>query len=190
MFASIANISIPAHINLVATPLPNSVALRVPSTNVSPTISSAQIDNNASGNSNFIPQKTTASSLAIPLQTSSAFSAQNYVLSGTSGGAVQAGFLAQLASGDSSPEVDKIFVQYEKLVKYSTVKYKPSDAGKPEDAASSFSSVSQKTSTNPSTDKEIAKNTKQPITEQQPAPELVNSAKAAYKEAATRNQNI
>jgi hypothetical protein len=173
MFAPIANSPIPAHINLVATPLPNTLALRVPSTDVAPSPSSAQIDNNASANSGFISEKISVAPLPIPLQTSAGLSAQNYVLAQTNGGAVQAEFLAQLASGDASPEVDKIFAQYEKLVKYGTVKYKPSDAGKPE---------------NP----EIKVVQSEPkLAPQAPYKEVADVAKVnAYKEAVARNADI
>jgi len=195
MFTPIANAPIPAHINLVATPLPNTLALRVPNNNVAPSPSSAQIDNNASANSGFILEKISIAPLPIPLQSVGGFSAQNYVLTQTSGGAVQAEFLAQLAGGDASPEVDKIFAQYEKLVKYGAVKYKPSDAGKPENPESIFNAALQNPVPEqvlaPSQNKEIAVAPPEPkIVPQVPYKEIVDVAKVnVYKEAVARNSN-
>lgn len=142
MFNPIANIPLPsATPTLVATALPNSSALRVPYYNVAPSVSSAQLDNNASANRDFIakthmPQPPASSGAEkFPLNetaTSISFSP-----------GAQTAFLAQLASGDISAEVHGIFVQYEKLLSYANVKYKPSNAGKPEDNINLFSSLLQ-----------------------------------------------
>jgi|GEM_PF-5872028 len=132
----------PIQQSLVATQIPNSIALRVPPDNVSPSVSSAQLDNNASGNNMVSSLKSISPSLQIPVQVASA-SIDSSFAGGSSSvlSAGQAGFLAQLASGEVSPVVHGIFVQYEKLMSYGTVKYKPSDAGKPTAPASLFSAI-------------------------------------------------
>lgn len=131
MFSPISYNSTPTTINLVATALPNTLALRVPSTNVAPSVSSAQIDNNASAKTTFVSEKKSLNSLAVAIKKPDDFEVQNSLVNQAKAGIGQAAFFAQLANSDSSPEVNKFFAQYEKLVKYQSVKYKPSDAGKP-----------------------------------------------------------
>ncbi len=145
MFASIGNtVNIPTSPTLVATTLPNSIALRVPSDNIAPSVSRPQLDNNASGNRNSLP-KTEA-----PLSFVNANSAiENFSISSLPANSAsytanaQTSFLAQLAGGDISPEVRGIFVQYDKLVSFANVKYKPSNAGKPVDPIGIFKTLLQ-----------------------------------------------
>jgi hypothetical protein len=144
MFSSIVNIPLPsATPTLVATTLPNSSALRVPYDNVAPSVSSAQLDNNASANRNFT---TKTNILPQPLPSNGTEEKFSFNQAGNSiyfSPGAQTAFLAQLASGDISAEVHGIFVQYEKLVSYANVKYKPSNAGKPADNAGLFSTLLQ-----------------------------------------------
>lgn len=136
----------PASPTLVATPLPNSVALRVPYGNVSPSVSNSQIDNNASGNRNSLPKNIIHPPISANTPT------ENFSLSTISNPATftansQTAFFAQLASGDISPETYGIFAQYEKLLSYANVKYKPSNAGKPVEPVSLFSTILQQEKT-------------------------------------------
>lgn len=132
------NAALPQPLTLVATPLPNSNALRVPYDNVAPSVSNAQLDNNASSNRNYLPK--TESSQTAPLTTSSNenFSLAALANSTSFSASAQTTFLAQLASGDFSPEARSLFAQYDKLVSYANVKYKPSNAGKPTEPVSLF----------------------------------------------------
>lgn len=124
-------IAVPPAPTLVATPLPGTIAARVPYDNVVPSVSNARVDNNASGNRNPLPK---AELQAAAVQTASAEETFSLPASTPSQGlntSTQTAFLAQLTSQDASPAARVILVQYEKLVSYGTVKYKPSDAGKP-----------------------------------------------------------
>ena len=131
MFAPIANIPAPAQVNLVATPLPDSVALRVPSTNVSPSASSTKVENNASNNHVIFLEKGSVAPLPIPLRTSGGGAGGQGAVLPSAASLVPSEFLAQLVSSDGSEITDNILAQYEKLVRYGAVKYKPSNAGKP-----------------------------------------------------------
>lgn len=144
MFASIGNtINFSTSPTLVATTLPNSIALRVPYDNVAPSVSSAQLDNNASGNSISLA-KIDNPQLPVPLNvTPEKFSLNTNTNSASFTANAQTAFLTQLASRDISPEVYGIFVQYEKLLSYANVKYKPSNAGKPVDPVGLFSTLLQ-----------------------------------------------
>ncbi len=142
MFAYTGNtINLPAVTTLVATPLPNSIALRAPYDSVSPSVSSAQLDNNASGNRNPLP-KDNAQQNVIVNSASENFSAiAASTNSPTYTANAQTSFLAQLAGGDISSEVRGLFAQYDKMVSFSNVKYKPSNAGKPVDPVSVFKTL-------------------------------------------------
>lgn len=144
MFAYLGNtINIPATTTLVATPLPNSIALRAPYDNVSPSVSSSQLDNNARGNRNSLP-KENASQTVIVNSSAENFSASSSQTNSTSYTAnAQTSFLTQLAAGDISAEVRGLFAQYDKLVSYANVKYKPSNAGKPVDPIAIFKTLLQ-----------------------------------------------
>ncbi len=144
MFATIGTIvNIPTSPTLVATALPNSNALRPPYDNVTPSISSAKLDDNASGNRILLlKNENTQQSLPANIQAEKFVLAQS--ANSTSFAAdAQTAFLTQLAGGDISPEVYGIFVQYDKLVSYANVKYKPSNAGKPIEPVTLFSTLIQ-----------------------------------------------
>lgn len=136
------NVNIPMPVTLIATALPGSLALRVPYDNVSPSVSSSQLDNNASSNNNYLP---TAN---VPPNAAGDYSpeitaVQLQLKQSTYNTTAQTGFLAQLAAGEISPEVRGLFAQYDKLVSYANVKYKPSNAGKPSEPVSMFKTLLQ-----------------------------------------------
>lgn len=144
MFAYLGNtINIPATTTLVATPLPNSIALRPPYDNVSPSVSSSQLDNNARGNRNSsskenAPQTVIVNSASENFSTiTSSTNSPSYTAN------AQTSFLTQLAAGDISAEVRGLFAQYDKLVSFANVKYKPSNAGKPVDPIAIFKTLLQ-----------------------------------------------
>jgi len=144
MFATIGNsINIPTSPTLVATALPNSNALRPPYDNVTPSISSAKLDDNASGNRILLLKNENIQTSSTENTVSEKFVLAQSANSASFSANAQTAFLTQLASGDISPEVYGIFVQYDKLVSYANVKYKPSNAGKPVDPVTLFSSLMQ-----------------------------------------------
>lgn len=153
MFSPIVNSSVApspatALSALVNTSLPNSIALRAPSDNVAPSISSAELYNNASGNK-ALPTKTD-NFISVPVVNSNEH--KNFILTQLQNNhlvlGVQASFLAQLAGGDITPEVRTIFAQYDKLVSYANVKYKPSNAGKPTEPSGMFGKMLQQEESN------------------------------------------
>lgn len=173
MFTPITNTSfLPTSPTLVATPLPNSIALRVPYDTVSPSVSSAQLDNNASGNRNPLPKIDITQ-----FQTSAN---------------AQTAFLTQLASSDISLETHGLFVQYEKLVSYANVKYKPSNAGKPVEPVGIFKNLLQQET--PASTVELPTNPEpvQKIDIPAPAPQSQpsNSQIQAYNATTARNDDI
>lgn len=141
MLIAVGNtISTPSVPTLVATTLPNSIALRVPSDNVAPSISSAQLDNNASGN-RFALAKNDPSLAVLTNPRAEIFSSITNSNSAPITANAQTAFLAQLAGGDISSETQSIFLQYEKLLNYANVKYKPSNAGKPVEPVGIFKNI-------------------------------------------------
>ncbi len=123
---------------IAGTTFPGSAITHVPYDNVAPSISSAEVNNNASPNSTAItagdqPAATAADSYDEE-QTSST-SATNAMQN--QGGGAQATFLAQLMSQDGSPPAQAILVEYQKLSAIGLAKYKPSNAMKPLAAPSS-----------------------------------------------------
>lgn len=149
MFTPIGS-TIPQPVTLVSTALPNSIALRVPYDNVSPSVSSAELNNNASGNRTNLP-KTEAGFQTSPAQPEIENIASQKTYPSASNNSVQTNFLAQLAAGDISSEVRGIFAQYEKLVSFANVKYKPSNAGKPVDPVGIFKTLLQIEKESPTT---------------------------------------
>ncbi|MDX1974629.1 MAG: hypothetical protein SFT92_03020 [Rickettsiales bacterium] len=137
MLPVVANIvnPTPVQTNLVATPIPDNTALRVPVDNVPPSVSNAQINNNTRGNGNAVVIKaeqataTTTEGDAFIVPTARS-------LSNGSHDNAQTGFITQILSQDElaaqPPAVLKsILEQYEKIVVRSYVKYKPSNATLP-----------------------------------------------------------
>ena len=125
---------------IVNTTTPGTNETHLPSTMVAPSFSSAQLDNNASGNNTIVkasmpdvPQTqtlaaATSSNVGVPQSASDKFTL-----------GAQTNFIAQLiAQGDNSPSAQGVLVQYEKLVNIANVKYKPSDAAKPQEQPSNL----------------------------------------------------
>lgn len=125
----------------VNTTIPDTNVARVPYTDVAPSVSGAQINNNTQGNNTVIaraPEQTATQSAAASESGGSNFLAQQQssINSSLSSG-VQATFVAQLAAQDVSDETRGVLVQYEKLVANANIKYKPSNAAKPQEGPSS-----------------------------------------------------
>jgi hypothetical protein len=122
---------------LVNTTTPGTNETRVPPTAVAPSVSSPQIDTNARGNNSLLARKEAPA--AAPSSPSVSFTAtagvpqpaQTYTLG------AQVNFLAQLIGQDTSAPTQRVLVEYEKLANIAGVKYKPSNAGKPEASVTS-----------------------------------------------------
>lgn len=118
---------------LVHTTLPGTNETHLPPTTVSPPFSSPQVDGNARGNSGT-PRPQASSPPSSPALMPAAFPsvgvppgpAETFTLG------AQTNFLAQLIGQEITPSVRQVLVQYEKMVHISQVKYKPSEAMKPE----------------------------------------------------------
>lgn len=129
---------------IVNTTIPGTNEVHAPPTTVAPSFSTAQLDNNARGNTttsrpqaDVAPQSTGLSApspnVGVPPSAS-----EKYTLG------AQTNFLAQLIGQDITPSVQGVLVQYEKLVNIGNVKYKPSDAMKPQAQPSNlFSQILQ-----------------------------------------------
>lgn len=128
---TIATSYVPTPPPVVNTTVPGSAILHVPYDNVAPSVSSVQINNNARGNSTATPSNAPAEELVDNSGEETA-PQRNTARSGGPLASAQTTFLAQLAGQDNSPQSNVILVQYEKLIAYSNVKYKPSNALKPE----------------------------------------------------------
>lgn len=113
---------------LVSTAVPGSAIARVPYDNVAPSVSNAQIENNARGNSGGAVAEAEAAAASAPQEN---ISASLPASSQSLNASAQAAFVAQLAAQDMSPEGQTALAEYEKMVVYSDVKYKPSNATKP-----------------------------------------------------------
>ncbi len=132
----------PAHNNLIATPLPGTNALRVPHDNVAPSVSIAQVNNNARGNGGAAVTQAQPQQAVLPVVNSAGgalpamLSSAPAPLSASS----QTTVFAQMLGQDSPPgtTLRGIMVEYEKLVSFSSVKYKPSYATLPEPEPSSL----------------------------------------------------
>ncbi len=122
---------------VVATPIPGNNTVRVPPSNVPPTVSNVEINNNRGGGN-------TAASSANP-QTQSApvtsvFSSFIPNFNGTPTTlslSAQTTFLTQLLSQDVSAPAKSVLAEYEKLVQVAKVKYAPSNATAPQPEPSS-----------------------------------------------------
>ncbi len=118
---------------LVNTSVLGSQTTRVLADNVAPSVSNAQVDNNARGNGGAF------TSSPSPAQTAPDSSAQfNLTASAQNAPSVNtpSAFLAQLLAQSNSSDnsiTQSILVGYEQLVSISNVKYKPSNALKPSD---------------------------------------------------------
>jgi len=105
--------------------------LHVPPDNVAPSVSSVQIHNNARGNSTATPSNEAPEEIVETVENEEV-PQRVTTRSGGQLASAQTTFLAQLAGQEDSPQANVILVQYEKLVAFSNVKYKPSNALKPE----------------------------------------------------------
>jgi hypothetical protein len=148
MFNPIGNVAVSGPLTLVATALPNAIALRAPADNVPPSVSSPELSNNARGNRATGSKTQTPQNISLPLISEEPQIATNDNVARYTSNA-QTAFLAQLAGGELSPEVSGIFLQYEKLLSYANVKYKPSNAGKPVDSVGIFKTLLQIESESP-----------------------------------------
>lgn len=126
MLPVVNSIYLPTQAPLVNTVTPGTTITHVPYDNVAPSVSSAQTDPNARGNSSYISIQEEAPAAA---QSESEQIVSASRLTGGAPGA-PATFLAQLIA-QGSGETAAILAQYEKMVAYSNVKYKPSNAFKP-----------------------------------------------------------
>jgi hypothetical protein len=203
MFASIGNIAlIPPSLNLVATALPNSIALRVPYYNIAPSVSSAKLDNNASNNNTAALKTNHLQLSALENNAATKFSLNINSNSISFTANAQTTFLTQLASGDISPETNGIFLQYEKLLSYADVKYKPSNAGKPAAPTNLFKTLLQQEKVGgvelpappPANEAAqapvVAEYKAEPRTEPQPVKEVSLPQLLAYSATIIRNHDI
>ena len=112
---------------LVATPVPNTQAtVRVSPIDVAPSFVNESVKNETRNSPPAAARSAPASAAPVSL------AAQQPTPSGPTPASVQTNFLAQLIGQDSSPQAIVYLAQYEKLVAFSNVKYKPSNAGKPQ----------------------------------------------------------
>ncbi len=139
MLPTIANTQIQqVQTTLVATPLPDTNAMRAPYDNVAPSVSSAQIHDNARGKGGAVPAAQEAAQAAPSSAAAAPVIAAGYSTSpGLSAGAqtiLFAQMLAQTPAGQGA--FASMMIEYEKLVAFSQVKYKPSLATQPPPAPS------------------------------------------------------
>jgi hypothetical protein len=120
---------------IINTVTPGTTVTHVPYDNVAPSVSNAQVDNNASSNNAAAPAAEPPPAPADTADTQAFYASLANGAASTAPGA-QATFLTQLIAQDLSPPVQTILMQYEKLVAFSNVKYKPSNAFRPEPAPS------------------------------------------------------
>jgi len=122
----------PAPPTLVATPLPENFAQRVPVTNVPPSVSNVQISNNARGNGFYAPIENTGG-LSVPVV--SGEGGTGTAGSVTSNISVPAPFLAQLMSQQVPPALQgalsNVLLSYDQMVRFGIVKHEPSLATLP-----------------------------------------------------------
>jgi hypothetical protein len=167
---------------LVNTTTPGTTIAHVPYDNIAPSVSSAQVDNNARGNSTPTASPAPAAAPAQPdPDVPSSFSLALTNASGNFSTAAPATFLAQLMGQDLSPEAKAVLVQYEKLVNIGNVKYKPSNALKPEAEPSNiFGKILQSERAAPS----------RPAQETAPSPLLVAQTSATQTSSVAASASI
>jgi hypothetical protein len=122
----------PQQAPLTNTAILGSNVTRVPSDNVPPSVSNAQVDNNAKGNSDSFASASAA--INAQVESDATFSLPSGA-SPTPSVNLPTTFLAQLLGQDIAPDINSvtgsILLAYEKLIVLSNVKYKPSNALKP-----------------------------------------------------------
>lgn len=121
----------PAQTALVATPLPDTNTLRVPFDNVPPSVSNAQVNNNARGNGAYAAVESV--DYAVPVASASTAAAAGSQSSVAPG--IPAAFIAQLV-GQQMPvalqgALGGVLAEYEKMIVSSFTKYRPSNASLP-----------------------------------------------------------
>lgn len=115
----------------VATYIPgNSGAVRAPADAVAPSVSNAEIHNDTKG-STPLPGNTQNAPVQLPVS-GGAFVPSISNSSTSLSASAQMTFMAQMIGQDSSPVTRHIMVEYEKMMTLSQVKYKPSNAGLPQ----------------------------------------------------------
>jgi hypothetical protein len=133
MIPVVANVtaSTPAPPSLVTTSLAENFAQHVPPANVSPSVSSVQISNNARGNGSYTPIDQIAQ-YSVPVVEGDAATGTAGNISSTK---IPATFLAQMIGQDVPPALQgalsNVLASYDQLVANSFVKYKPSNATVP-----------------------------------------------------------
>lgn len=129
--AAIVNNPAPAQPSLVATPLAGNFAQHVAPSNVPPSVSSVQINNNARGNGSYTPV-TQIAQLAVPVVDGDAMTG---AIDGMASSKIPATFLAQMIGQEVPPALQgtlsNVLAAYDQLVANSFVKYKPSNATVP-----------------------------------------------------------
>jgi hypothetical protein len=133
--------------SLVATTIPENNTLRVPHNNVTPPVSSAQVDPNASGNNKLLAQPAAQTPAA---STAAATPAVTTNLSPATPIGAPATLLAQMIGQTLPPEAQQVLRgvlnEYEKVIINSYVKYKPSNASLPRaEPAGAFSQLVKQT---------------------------------------------
>lgn len=145
MFPALVNVTniAPVPTALVATPLPDSAALRVPFDVAPPPVSSAQVNNNARGNNSYIAVEN-GPGLPVPVANPDAGPASR--AAAIASAPVSATFLAQLIAQNVPTALQGTFngllSEYEKIVANSFIKFKPSFASLPQaQPSNSFESL-------------------------------------------------
>jgi hypothetical protein len=175
MFPALVNVTnlAPVPTALVATPLPDSIALRVPIDTTPPPVSSAQIYNNARGNGSYTPSKS-AAELSVPVSAPANISPP--IVSSASPTNIPATFLAQLIAQNVPVELQStlsgVLVQYEKMLNNSLVKFGNSYASlpPPPQPSNSFGALLQKEKSAPVTEPTAALARQQPAQPATPVP--------------------
>jgi hypothetical protein len=195
MFSVINSISaaVPAPATLVATPLPENFAQRVPSTNVPPPVSSVQINNNARGNGGaaIVIENIPAISVAAASNPNNAVASSGQA---TQSSGVNATFLAQLIGQQVPPAMQGalsgVLAAYDQLVMASYVKYRPSNAQLPPPAPSGVYEriLQQQPAQTVATPQPVVAEAPQPVQPQQPAPAVQQVQAASVQQVNTAPQ--
>lgn len=135
----------PIQTPMVNTAVPGSTVVRVPHDNVPPSVSNAQVENNTRGNNGQQQIAEEQAAPPAPIAEGEEFFIEHSYPNNPRTVTAQTTFLAQLAAQmDDSPQAQVLLVQYEKLVAFSNVKYKPSNAMKPQaEPAGAFGKILQ-----------------------------------------------
>lgn len=117
----------PIQTPLINTALPGAAVVHVPYDNVAPSVSSGEVNNNARDNSGgILPAEEEAAAITEGNYAATRLPAGDAANIAPAG---QATFIAQLLS--QGTPISGVLLEYEKLISFSYVKYKPSNAAKP-----------------------------------------------------------